>query len=52
MNLWIEVDNLLWTSPVAVGWRWPETPPGGPRGGGGCGGAKHLQKKIFKKLKT
>ena len=27
-----------------------ETPPRLPFGGGGCGGAKHLQKKIFKKI--
>lgn len=27
-----------------------ETPPRLPFGGGGCGGAKHLQKKFFKKL--
>lgn len=46
MNLWIEVDNLLWTSLAAVA----GDPPGGPRGGGGCGGAKHLQKKFFKKI--
>lgn len=29
-----------------------ETPPRLPFGGGDCGGAKHLQKKFFKKLKN
>lgn len=27
-----------------------ETPPRLPFGGGDCGGAKHLQKKFFKKI--
>jgi len=51
-NLWIEVEKWLWTSQA-----WPAgglgaRPPGPGFGGGDCGGAKHLQKKFFKKLKT
>ena len=42
------VDNLA----VAASRPGRETPPGGRVGGGGCGGAKHLQKKFFKNLKN
>ena len=49
-NLWIEVDKVLWTTlwwpPADLGAR----PPRLAVGGGGCGGAKHLQKKFFKKI--
>ena len=46
MNLWIEVGKWLWTTASGLA----GDPPGGRAGGGGCGGAKHLQKKFSKKI--
>jgi hypothetical protein len=41
------VDN-----PAVAGWRSVAATPLGRLGGGDCGGTKHLQKKIFKKVTT
>jgi len=63
-NLWIEVDKWLLITQLGFsrlkpekssggGW-WPAVggrdPPCRGFGGGDCGGTKHLQKKIFKKI--
>jgi hypothetical protein len=40
------VDN---PAAAVAGWRSVAAPPVAGRGGGDCGGTKHLQKKFFKK---
>lgn len=50
MNLWIEVDNLLWTSLVAVGWRWPETPRWAAWRGAAVAVLNTYKKKFLKKF--